>query len=203
MKLYEVNPDYVSYLMQYEPNKLLSVSNGKESRKYLGIIIMNGNHKYLVPLSSPKYGKDFEIKGYKGKFPPIDFSFEKYKEKIILLKDTCTPVVYMYKIENGGIDLFGKLQCNNMLPVPDSEIIEVNIKGIQDEKYKNLLLKQINFIRKNEAMIYKRHIKPVYLNRIKNNMKVGYIKNATPDFIMLEEKECEWEEKCFDNDRCL
>lgn len=196
MDLYEVNPEYVSYLMQYEPNKVLSAENGKERRKYLGIIIMKGEHKYLVPLSSPKYGKDFEIKGYKGRFEPTDFSFENYEDRIVLLKDTCTPVVYMYKrLENGGIDLFGKLQCNNMIPVPDSEIKKVYINSIQDQKYKNLLLKQLNFLRKNEAVIYKKHINPVYINRIKNNMNIGYIKFATPDFLLLEEKASIWVKK--------
>ncbi len=57
------------------------------------------------------------------------------------------------KLANGGIDLFGKLQCNNMIPVPDSEIIEVDIDGMQDQKSRNLLLKQINYLRKNETKI--------------------------------------------------
>lgn len=182
--------------MKYEPNKILSSTNGKDKRKYLGIIVMKGEYKYLVPLSSPKYRKDYEIKGYSGLELPVDFSFDKYEDRIVLLKDTCTPVVYMYKkLENGGIDLFGKLQCNNMIPVPDSEIIEVDIDGMHDQKYKNLLQKQINFLRKNETVIFKKHINPVYINRIKNNMKIGYIKYATPDFIMLEEKAKAWEKE--------
>ncbi len=181
--------------MQYEPKKILSSSKGKDSRKYLGIIVMNGEHKYLVPLSSPKYRKDYEIKGYSGLNLPVDFSFEIYEDRIILLKDTCTPVVYMYKkLEGGGIDFFGKLQCNNMIPVPDSEIIDINIDAMQDQKYKNLLFKQINYLRKNEKEIYQKHINPVYINRIKNNMNIGYIRYATPDFKMLEEKAKEWEE---------
>ena len=35
----------------------------------------------------------------------------------------------------------------------------------------------------------------VYINRIKNNMKIMYIKYATPDFIMLEEKAKAWEKE--------
>ncbi len=97
LQLYEVNPDYISYLMKYEPNKILSSANGKDKRKYLGIIVMKERYKYLVPLSSPKYRKDYEIKGYSKPELPIDFSFEKYEDRIVLLKDTCTPVVYMYK----------------------------------------------------------------------------------------------------------
>lgn len=196
MKLYEVKPRYVSYLMKYEPKKILSASNDKDSRKYLGIIIMKDEYKYLVPLSSPKFNKDYKIKDYTGTRLPNDFSFDTYEDRIILLKDTCTPVVYMYKkYDDGGIDLFGKLQCNNMIPVPDSEIVEVDIENMLDLKYKNLLLKQINFLRKNQIAIYKKHINPVYINRIKNNTKLGYIKYATPDFLMLEKKSKEWEEE--------
>lgn len=43
--------------MKYEPNKILSSANGKDKRKYLGIIVMKGKYKYLVPLSSPKFRK--------------------------------------------------------------------------------------------------------------------------------------------------
>lgn len=32
-----------------------------------------------------------------------------------------------------------------MILVPDSEIIEMDIDGMQDQKYKNLLQKQINY----------------------------------------------------------
>ena len=73
-----------------------------------------------------KFKKDFIIDWYNGDLLPLDFSFEKYEARIILLKDTCTPVVYMYKKDNDGkIDLFGKLQCNNMIPVPDTEIVDI------------------------------------------------------------------------------
>lgn len=81
--------------MKYETNKLLSSINGKDKRKYLEIIVMKGKYKYLVPLSSPKYRKDYEIKGYSGLGLPVDFSFNKYEDRIVLLKDTCTPVIYM------------------------------------------------------------------------------------------------------------
>lgn len=193
MKLYEVKSRYISYLSTFEPKKILSTSDGKDTRKFLGIIIMKNKFKYLVPLSSPKFKKDYIIKGYNGESLPNDFSFEKYEDRIILLKDTCTPVVYMYKKHSDGrIDLFGKLQCNNMIPVPDTEIVDIDIEKITDIKYRNLLLKQVNYLRKHEDNIFKKHINPVYINRIKNNFKLGYIKMATPDFKLLEEKSLEW-----------
>ena len=194
MELYEVTVDYVEYLRKFEPKKILSNSDEKNKRKFLGIIIQKNGYNYVVPLSSPKYKKDFEIAGYSANDLPSDFSFVSYADRIILLKDTTTPVVYMYeKATNCDIDFIGKLQCNNMIPVPTTELIKIDITMISDVAYKTLLQKQIQFLRKNKDIIQKKHINPVYINRKSRRMDIGYIKNATPDFDLLEEKCTEWE----------
>ena len=87
-----------------------------------------------------------------------------------------------------------KIQCNNMIPVPESELIKINVSAEPDMAYKTLLQKEINFVRKNEDTIIKKHINPVYNNRIHNRMNIGYVRLATPDFAMLEQKCDEWEE---------
>ena len=80
-----------------------------------------------------------------------------------------------------------------MIPVPDSELIKIDINTVTNKKYKYLLQKEIQFIRKNKEIIIKKHINPVYNNRINNKMSIGYIRNATPDFALLEIKCSEWE----------
>lgn len=87
-----------------------------------------------------------------------------------------------------------KIQCNNMIPVPESELIKINVSAEPDMAYKTLLQKEINFVRKNEDTIIKKHINPVYNNRIHNRMNIWYVRLATPDFAMLEQKCDEWEE---------
>lgn len=109
------------------------------------------------------------------------------------MKDTTKPVVFMYSVDPDGIDFYSKIQCNNMIPVPDSELIKVDVNAEPDAAYKNLLQKEINFVRKNETDIIKKHINPVYNNRINNRMSIGYIRLATPDFALLEQKCDEWE----------
>ena len=99
----------------------------------------------------------------------------------------------MYSIDKDGIDFYAKIQCNNMIPVPDTELIKIDVNSEPDLAYKHLLQKEINFIRKNEQRIIKKHINPVYNNRINNRLNIGYIKKATPDFVMLERKCDEWE----------
>ena len=193
MDLYEVTEAYVSYLRRFEPKKILSNADQKNTRKFIGIIIKKGKYNYVVPLSSPKFGKDFELKGYTGTELPTDYTSKKYKKDVVLLKDTTEPVVFMYSVDPDGIDFYSKIQCNNMIPVPDSELIKVDVNAEPDVAYKNLLQKEINFVRKNETDIIKKHINPVYNNRINNIMSIGYIRLATPDFALLEQKCDEWE----------
>lgn len=193
MELYEVTEAYVSYLRQFEPKKILSNADKKNTRKFIGLIIKKGKYNYVVPLSSPKFGKDFRIDGYTGDTLPKDYTVKKYKKDIVLLKKTSEPVVLMYSDDSNGIDFYAKIQCNNMIPVPDTELIKVDVDAEPDAAYKALLQKEINFIRKNEQYIIKKHINPVYNNRIHNRMFIGYIRLATPDFILLEQKCDEWE----------
>ena len=194
MELYEVTVDYVKYLRTFEPKKILSNADEKNKRKFLGVITQKNGYNYVIPLSSPKYLKDYKIKDYSEDTLPSDFSFVSYKDRIVLLKDTTVPVVYMYdKDSKGEIDFFGKLQCNNMIPVPESELVSFDINTVSDIAYKSLLQKQVQFLRKNEPDIIKKHINPVYVNQKKKRMDIGYIKNATPDFDLLESKCTEWE----------
>ena len=189
MELYEVTVDYVKYLRTFEPKKILSNADEKNKRKFLGVITQKNGYNYVIPLSSPKYLKDYKIKGYSEDTLPSDFSFVSYKDRIELLKDTTVPVVYMYdKDSKGEIDFFGKLQCNNMIPVPESELVSFDINTVSDIAYKSLLQKQVQFLRKNEPDIIKKHINPVYVNQKKKRMDIGYIKNATPDFDLLVSK---------------
>ena len=194
MELYEVKTDYVKYLKKFQPH-VMSNSDEKNTRKFMGVIIKKGKYNYVVPFSSPKYLKDYDIVGYKGDRLPSDFSFGTYKDRIHLLNDTIEPVVFMYNKVGEGIDFYGKIICNNMIPVPESELIKIDVDAEQDQAYKGLLQKQINYIRKNEDTLIKKHINPVYNNRIHNRMNIGYIRKATLDFALLERKCDEWQEK--------
>ena len=39
MELYEVTVEYVKYLRKFEPTKIMSNADGKEQRKFLGVIV--------------------------------------------------------------------------------------------------------------------------------------------------------------------
>ena len=66
----------------------------------------------------------------------MDYSAKKYKKDIVLLKKTTEPVVLMYSKDSDGIDFYAKIQCNNMIPVPESELIKVDVDAEPDAAYK-------------------------------------------------------------------
>ena len=72
-----------------------------------------------------------------------------------------------------------------MIPVPDSELILYEPKKEQDDNYRILVEKELEFIDKNEDMI-KRYASIIYRQKI-NNYNVSYINNVV-DFKLLEEK---------------
>lgn len=49
---------------------------------------------------------------------------------------------------NGG--LYGAINFNNMIPVVDSALIEIDIAGVNDVQYRRLLQNQYNSIKKDE-----------------------------------------------------
>lgn len=55
IKLYEVNPDYIDYLVPYAPHLFHNKQLGQHNeRKYIGIVLEINNMKYFAPLSSFK-----------------------------------------------------------------------------------------------------------------------------------------------------
>ena len=58
-KLYKVDMKYIRNLHHID-DRVLSVSpqTGKDTRVFVGIVIVCGTHKYCIPLSSPKELKD-------------------------------------------------------------------------------------------------------------------------------------------------
>ena len=56
------------------------------------------------------------------------------------------------KINQG---IYGAINFNNMIPVISEALIEIDINNLEDEKYKNLLFNQLNYIRADKKQIEK------------------------------------------------
>lgn len=80
---------------------------------------------------------------------------------------------------------YGLIKFNLMLPVLESEIIHINFNDIKDEKYRNLLIAQNNFIQNNTQKILKRANK---LYKWVACDKKEFFASISCNFKLLEEK---------------
>lgn len=97
MKWYAVNKDYVRYLKQYD-NVVPDVEYTGRLKCFLGILIKSREGcDYFAPLTS-------------------------YKPKFITMNNS----IDFYKIENENGKIYGAIDLNNMIPVPETEYTEVN-----------------------------------------------------------------------------
>ncbi len=131
-----------------------SMQNDKKLKK---IQIIYVSDKYIKYLS--KY--DNKVRFNKGqKRPYIGILFEvesnKYyaplsspREKFFAMKNNDDFI----KIDGGKL---GAINLNNMIPIHDSAIININFDNINDFKYKLLLLNQLDFFNKNADKIIKK-----------------------------------------------
>lgn len=172
MKLIEVTDDYVNYMKQFFKSTMLDSKEGirTHNRKYLGIIISINGNNYFAPLSSPKKS---------------DFSKD---EKI---KKSTSIVLRMIKKTKTKESLLGTIKLNNMMPVPNSEILPYDLSKEEDIKYKNLVIEELEWIQHNTRKIVRTATTLYYLkineNKNKNNKNEKYFNSIMP-FIVAEEK---------------
>lgn len=126
LDLYKVDMKYIRNLMNVDHKNVLSVSsqNHKNNRLFVGIIVVLGNHKYCIPLSSVE-GKA---------------KYEKMSENITLRK-----------IRDSEENLIGILNLNNMIPVRDEYIKKVDVFNLPEKtesqkKYKKKCIAEYKWI---------------------------------------------------------
>ncbi|EMD1174222.1 type III toxin-antitoxin system ToxN/AbiQ family toxin [Vibrio harveyi] len=126
MKFYTVTDDYIQHLKKIDKHV---PDNYSETRAYVGIVLQVNGVKYLAPLTS-------------------------YKEKQDKIKNS-TPTIFKLHEEGNPDNKLGMIQLNNMIPVTDCVISELDVDA-QDEPYKRMLQRQIKFIKKNSEKITSR-----------------------------------------------
>lgn len=149
IRIYEVKSEYIKYLGNYQKH-IFAQTDGKDRRKYIGIILEVKGIKYFAPLSSFK-NKHKQMK------EGVDF---------IKIKD------------------YAVINLNNMIPVPDSQIVDIDINKEKSASYRYLLQaesrevnKQKNRIRKNAEIVY---------SHKKHNGVSTPLARRTNDFELLE-----------------
>lgn len=139
MRLYSVSDKYINYLRNSYPRIYSNKEDSRvHTRKYLGAVIELSGYKYYIPLSSPKLKHDYVM---------IDGEKKIRKNSLIVIRITD---------KNGDHEeLKGTLQIGTMIPVPESELIEYDVNSEIDIDYKNLIWKELEYIRKHESKIIK------------------------------------------------
>ena len=125
MKFVRIDPKYLDALALVD-TKVQSNSSllGKDNKPFLGVLFIQGNYEYFVPLSSPK-PKHYKMNNSK------DF------HKITVM-------------EKGKIKLLSVLNFNNMVPVTSNFYTLLNITADKD---RFLLQKEWNFCRSKFAIL--------------------------------------------------
>lgn len=96
------------------------------------------------------------------------------------------------KINNG---MYGAINFNNMIPVLDSALIEIDIANISDVKYRRLLQNQYNSIKADEKGILKtaENLRKLIFedeNNLSEHDRI--VKQRCCNLVLLEEKYIEW-----------
>ena len=168
LKIYSVTDEYISYLRTSYPNVYSNKQDTRvHTRKYVGVVIKVENYKYYIPLSSPKE-TDYQVAG---------------DSKVI--KKSIVPIVrIVVKNSRGEKELKGTLRISHMIPVPESELQLYDLENEMDECYKDLVLNEIQFIRKNKEKILN-NANLLYKQKADNDPSAGYVKMAL-DYKALE-----------------
>lgn len=168
LNLYSVSDEYIEYLRKFDDR----VYDNKQeirvhTRKYLGVVLSINSFNYYIPFSSPKDTDYYD------------------KEKIKIRKSIVPIMRITEKKGEDNYKLYGTLRISNMIPVPITEITPYFVQEEKDINYKNLILSELRFIRKNSKTIIK-NANLLYKQK-SNEEDIIYVKNSL-DFKLLEEK---------------
>lgn len=126
LRLYKVNIDYIKYLYKFDERIQYNI---------IQILMMN------ILKKRPYLGIVLKVHNF-DYFVPLEHPREEHRK----LKNN----EFILKIHNGK---YGILGFNNMLPIPESQLIEFNINE-QSEKYKHILVSQYRFCNKHLNEIF-------------------------------------------------
>lgn len=129
--------------------------NKEQKRPYIGIVLKVEKYLYFAPLYSYKKG------------------YDKYKENPSFIR-----------IEDRKGRFVSIIRFAEMIPVPKNSIQLLDFNA-RDDKYKNLLQAESDFINDNKIIIYSK-AKKIYRNVVK--IKNPFFINISCNFKLLEEK---------------
>lgn len=134
MRFYTVSDEYISFLQKFDgkvPNN--GGTQYKNKKVYVGVVLEIGTHKFLAPLTS-------------------------YKKETQDRIPSSSPTAFKLHERGNPDNPLGLISLNYMVPVPESELIELDMEA-QDGGYKRMLYLQYEFIKTNRDEIIARAAK--------------------------------------------
>jgi len=135
LNLYSVDMKYIDKLHRVD-DRVLSVSPqiGKSTRPFIGVVVVMGEKKYCIPLTSPK--EKFKMKS------KVDF---------IKIPDP------NLKDEHGAPKIIGILNLNNMIPISEDVIKKIDLSSKSSAGFsRDLMIKELKWCRDNSDIIINR-----------------------------------------------
>jgi len=168
LKIYHVQEEYIKFLRKYDDKVTIIKEHGKP-RPYVGIVYEINGFKYFAPFSSPEKDDDGNLtEDYKKCFSRnSNPTYEKIEE----LK-------------------YGTIQINNMIPVPETELIYFEIDNIEDKNYRTILKDQFVYCDNNKERILNKANK---LYKMVTVFKQPHFVGLSCRFKLLEQKCKEYE----------
>lgn len=160
LNFYIIKDEYIEYISQYDNHIAYNKGN---KRPYIGIVLFIEQYLYFAPMFSPKP------------------QHSKYKDNLSFFR--------MFG-DKEKTDYLGLIRFADMIPVPTSEILQLNPKNNKSD-YNMLLIKQYNYINKNENrdIIRKRakELHEIVING-KKSKTTNFYRNLCCNFKILQEK---------------
>lgn len=162
LRLYRLDPAYVRELARLDRNVLSTLpEQGKSNRPFVGVVVVRGDKRYCVPLSSPK-PKHEHMKADR------DFS----------------------KIVDSSGKLIGVLNFNSMIPVADPVLIDLDLRprpvdSPADRAYKQLMVDQLRWCNDNRDLIRRKAAKLYDIVTLRPESARGLVRRCC-DFRLLE-----------------
>ena len=164
MELYTVDTNYVHTLSQAD--KEVFYDQNYTTKPYVGIIVLNGNYKYFIPLTSAK---------------PKHASWSTSTSTNYLIyetlpKGTSIPQNWVCNTSSNSPNIkhiLAVLEIKKMIPVPDNSFSKINFNQVSDLNYRALLLKEYHFLKPLEATIWSKAAK-IYNKQINSNVVLPF-----------------------------
>lgn len=176
MKFYEVNHKYIDFLREHDPIHVMKARGDgyRNERKYIGIFEIDGL-EYFAPISSAKNGKDYLLEN----------------NQVTMLKKNNIYVHYITENYYNQDRPLAKIMFCDLIPIPADQRKEVNFNEIKDEKYKSLVLKEYNYVKKHQVDLIFRHAKALHkAYEVYNGLNMP---STCPDFDLLKNAIQDWQ----------